>query len=135
VPSLDAALRCIFDDMALTADQRHALLLADRSRSIDVITAAVDQVLADDPDANLLDCETAFRDSAAQAYVIACGAKFRIVLGVLAWRAALAEVGVSSGQNRAILLIGRLRKPDTPPTVAVLSGTALRTVCAARHEI
>ena len=112
MPSLDAALRCIFDDMALTADQRHALLLADGSQSVDLITAAVNQVLADDPDADLLDCEAAFRDGAAQAYVIADGAKFRIVLGMQAWRAALAEVGVSSGQNRAMLLIWRLRKPD-----------------------
>jgi phage baseplate assembly protein gpV len=98
--------------MALTVDQRHALLLAARSQSVDLITAAVDQVLTDDPDADLLDCEAAFRDGAAQAYVIADGAKFHIVLGMQAWRAALAEVGVSSGENRAMLLIWRLRKPD-----------------------
>jgi len=39
------------DRMALTADQRHALLLADRSRTIDVISAIVADVLAENPDA------------------------------------------------------------------------------------
>ena len=55
--------------MVLTADQRHALLFADRSRDIRQIISTVDRVLATNPDITLFDVETAFRDAAAQSYV------------------------------------------------------------------
>ena len=51
--------------LALT--QAHALLIAERSRDIGVITEAVTDVLATNPYANLRDVEMVFRDGAAQA--------------------------------------------------------------------
>jgi hypothetical protein len=87
--------------LALT--QAHALLIAERSRDIGVITEAVTDVLATNPYANLRDVEMVFRDGAAQAYVIAAGAEFRIVLGVQAW-IAIAAAGMTATENRALLL-------------------------------
>lgn len=45
------------DIMPLTADQRHALLLADRTRDVGQITVVIERVLAANPDANLFDIE------------------------------------------------------------------------------
>ena len=77
----------------LLPGQRHALLLADRSRDIGVIRAAIHKVLADNPDATLLDCELAFRDAAAHTYLVMDhhGALY-IVLGMQAWKAKLVEI-------------------------------------------
>jgi len=55
--------------MPLTADQRHALLLADRSRDVGQITVVIEHVFAANSDANLFDIELAFRDAACAAYV------------------------------------------------------------------
>ena len=49
--------------MALSLDQHHALLIAERSRDVDVITAIVAKVLAANPDATPLDVEIAFREA------------------------------------------------------------------------
>jgi hypothetical protein len=94
----------------LTPKKRHQLLLADRTRDAGWITAAIEHLLAANPDANLFDVETAFRDGAAQAYVIAASHEFRIVLGMLACRDALAEARVTAAENRAAL-------GDTHPAV------------------
>jgi hypothetical protein len=84
--------------MPLTADQRHALLLAYRTRDVGQITVVIKRVLAANPDANLFDIETAFRDAACAAYVIAGPSKaFHMVTGGLsAMLAALAAAGRSS---------------------------------------
>ena len=83
--------------MPLTADQRHALLLADRSRDVGQITVVIERVLAANPDANLFDIEMAFRDAACAAYVIAGPSKaFHVVTGGLsAMLAALGAAGRS----------------------------------------
>jgi len=97
----------IFNGMALTADQRHALLLADRTCDVRQITSAVALVLASNPEADLLEIETAFRDAAAMTYVVATNQGFEVVIGKSAWHSALAEAGLSAGENSAALLIGR----------------------------
>jgi hypothetical protein len=96
--------------MPLDPKQRRKLLMADRTRDATWIMAAIEHLLAANPDANLFDVETAFRDGAAQAYVIAAGHEFRIVLGMPAWRDALAEARVTAAENRAAL-------EDTHPAV------------------
>jgi hypothetical protein len=48
----------------LTPKQRHALVVADRTRDVRVVAAIIADVLAANPDVNLFDVETAFRDSA-----------------------------------------------------------------------
>ena len=88
----------------ITPRQRHQLLLADISRDVDLITAAVTEVLAANPDATLFDIEMAFRDAGARAYVIA-GSELTIWLSMRAWRAALGRAGVSPEENRAALLV------------------------------
>ena len=53
-----------------------SLLLADRSRNTAAIAAAIEPVLRDNPNANLLEIAQAFRDSAAAAYLVATTERF-----------------------------------------------------------
>ena len=94
--------------MPLTADQRHALLLAYRKHSgrRPVTPVVIKRVLAANPDAVMCSIiETAFRDAACAAYVIAGPSKaFHMVTGGLsAMLAALAAAGrsrrVSTGRR------------------------------------
>ena len=87
----------------LTADQRHQLLRADRSRDAGVIRRSIAEVLAANPETSLLEIETALRDGAAQAHLIASGAGLSIVFGFPAWRAALVAGGMTPAANRAML--------------------------------
>jgi hypothetical protein len=89
--------------MPLTADQRHALLLADRSRDVGLITVVIEHVFAANSDANLFDIELAFRDAACAAYVIAGPSKALHVVtgGLSAMLAALTAAERSSLENRA----------------------------------
>lgn len=81
----------------LTPDQRHALLLADRSRNSDVIRGAIERVQENNPSATLLDCEMAFRDAAAQTYlVIDAEGVLHIAMGMQAWR----ELTILAGEGR-----------------------------------
>ena len=91
--------------MPLTADQRHALLLADCSRDVGQITVVIEHVLAASPDADLFDVELAFRDAACAAYVIAGpGKTFHVITGGLpAMLAAVAAAGRLIKKNRAAL--------------------------------
>jgi hypothetical protein len=91
--------------MPLTADQRHALLLADRSRDVGQITVVIERVLAAN-DANLFDIEMAFRDTACAAYVITGPSKaFHVITGGLpAMLAAVAAAGRSIEKKRAALV-------------------------------
>jgi len=89
--------------MPLDPKQRHRLLMADRTGDVGWITATIEQLLASDPDVDLFDCEAALREAAAQSYVIADGAGFRIVGGVQAWVAELDRLGRTPEQNRQAL--------------------------------
>jgi hypothetical protein len=74
--------------MPLSIQHRHALLLADRTHDVGVITTVVVEVLAANPDTNLFEIEEAFRDSAAAAYLVATTEGFEVVLGIMAMLAA-----------------------------------------------
>jgi hypothetical protein len=78
----------------LDPKQCHKLLMADRTRDVTWITAAIEHLLVANPDVSLFDVETAFRDGACAAYVIATNERFEVALGMLAWRVALAKAGV-----------------------------------------
>ena len=62
----------------ITARQRHMLEVADRTRDVEVISKIVEAVI--DEGATPIEVEEAFRDAAAQSYLIA--EPFQIVLGI-----------------------------------------------------
>jgi hypothetical protein len=95
----------IFTAMPLALAQVHRLLVADRARDAGVIRRAIAEVLAANPETSLLEIETALRDGAAQAYLIASGAGLSIVFGFPAWRAALVAGGMTPAANRAMLTV------------------------------
>ena len=85
--------------MTLSLNQCHFLLLAERSRDASVITAAVTDVLAANPETNLLEIEMAFRDAGSPVYLIA-KPDLTIVIGMPAWRSALDRLGMTPQENR-----------------------------------
>jgi hypothetical protein len=74
--------------------------MADRTGDPAWITAASEQLLASDPDVDLLEIEATFRDAAAKSYLVATDTGFHIVIGVRAWIAELARLGRTPEQNR-----------------------------------
>ena len=93
--------KTILAAMPLDPKQRHKLLLADRTGDAAWITAAIEQLLATDPDVDLL--ETVFREAAAKSYLVATDTGFCIVIGVQAWIAELDAAGLTPEQNRQAL--------------------------------
>ena len=91
--------------MPLSLQHRYAVLLADRTGDVGTITTVVIEVLEVSHETTLLDIETALRDSSRQAYLVANSttAGFEVVLGMPAWQAALADVGMTVEQNWAAL--------------------------------
>ena len=89
--------------MPLSVQHRHALLLADRTHDVGVVTAVVAEVLTANPETNLLEIEQAFRDGTAAAYLVATSDGFEVVLGLMAMLAAIGKAGVTSAENRAAL--------------------------------
>ena len=83
----------------LDLHQVHRLLVAERSRDIGVITAAVNDVLATSPEVSPLDIEMVFRDAGSPVYLIA-QPELTIVIGMPAWRRALDCLGMSPQENR-----------------------------------
>ena len=55
--------------MPLSRQHRHAVLLAERTRDIGIITTVVTEVLAANPETSLLDIETALRHADRQSYL------------------------------------------------------------------
>jgi hypothetical protein len=96
--------------MPLSVQHRHALLLADRTHDVGVITTVVAEVLAENPETNLLEIEQAFRDSAAAAYLVATSDGFEVVVGVMAMLTAVGKAGVTWVENRAALAAARPSK-------------------------
>ena len=86
----------------LDLHQVHRLLVAERSRDIGVITAAVNDVLATSPEVSPLDIEMVFRDAGSPAYLIS-KPELTIVFGMPAWRSALDRLGMSPQENRYAL--------------------------------
>lgn len=67
--------------MPLSPNQRHKLLMADKTQDADWIAAVVLNVLAANRDATLFEIEMAFRDGAAQSYLIAGPGQFQVITG------------------------------------------------------
>jgi hypothetical protein len=87
----------------ITAEQRHQLEVADRTRDIDVIGIIVDDMLVETR-ATPIEIETALRDAAAQTYLIANDeGEISVVIGMKDWLNALEQNGVTPEQNRAAL--------------------------------
>ena len=96
--------------MPLSDQHRHALLLADRTHDVGVITTVVAEVLAENPETNLLEIEQAFRDSAAAAYLVATSDGFDVVIGLMAMLAAVGKAGLTPAENRAALAAAKASK-------------------------
>jgi hypothetical protein len=96
--------------MPLTGRQRRDLLRIERSRDADAIIAAINQVLAGNPTADLLDIEMVFRAAACASYLVADGAGSRVVIGMQAWVAELDRLGRTPEQNRQALADVRLHR-------------------------
>ena len=78
------------------------LLVADRTRNLDVIGEIIDDMMIDLV-VTPMDIENALRDAAAQTYLIAHQGELEIVLGMPEWISALAQHGITPEQNRAAL--------------------------------
>jgi hypothetical protein len=89
--------------MPLSIQHRHAVLLADRTHDVGVITTVVAEVLAANPGTNLSEIEQAFRDSASAAYLVATTEGFEVVLGIMAMLAAVGKAGKTPAENKAAL--------------------------------
>ena len=87
---------------ALTKQHRNMLLVADRTRDLDVIAAVIEVVLTESH-ATLLDIEIAFRDAACLTYLITNGEAPKIVLHMPAMLQALNELGITPEENRTRL--------------------------------
>ena len=96
--------------MPLSVQHRHAVLLADRTHDVGVITTVVAEVLAENPETNLLEIEQAFRDSAAAAYLVATSDGFDVVIGLMAMLAAVGKSGITPAENRAALAAANTSK-------------------------
>ena len=96
--------------MPLSLQHRHAVLLADRTHDVGVITTVVAEVLAENPETNLLEIEQAFRDSAAAAYLVATSDGFDVVIGLMAMLAAVGKAGLTPAENRAALAAAKASK-------------------------
>jgi hypothetical protein len=89
--------------MPLTVRQRRDLLRFERSRDAAAITAAINQALAGNPTADLLDIEMAFPAAACGSYLVATTEGFKVIVGVQAWIAELDRLGRMPEQNRQAL--------------------------------
>ena len=76
----------------------------------DDIIAAINQVLAGNPTADLLDIEMVFRAAAGASYLVADGAGSRVVIGMQAWVAEIDRLGRTPEQNRQALADVRLHR-------------------------
>jgi hypothetical protein len=67
------------------------------------ITAAIEAVLADNPDADLLEIEQLFRAAASAAYLVATAEGFAVIIGMKNWVAELNRLGRTPEENRDAL--------------------------------
>ena len=83
--------------------QRHQLLLADRTRDPEAVTAVIAGMRNKDRGPTLAEIEDALRAGAGVSYLIRTAEGFEVVVGFAASRRALAEAGVTAEQNRQLL--------------------------------
>jgi hypothetical protein len=96
--------------MPLDPKQRHRLLMADKTGDVGWITATINQMLADNPETNLLEIEMVFRAGASSAFVIATTEGFEVIVGMKAWVTALDAFGRTPEVNRQLLAAIRLHR-------------------------
>jgi hypothetical protein len=83
--------------------ERRDLLRIEQSRDADAIGAAIEAVLDDNPDADLLEIEQTFRAAASTAYLVATADGFTVIVGMKNWVSELDRLGRSPEQNRQAL--------------------------------
>jgi len=105
-----AAALCYPRAMPLTPHQRRDLLHIERSRDAETITTAIQAVLLDNPDADLLEIEMTFRAAAGTAFLVATAEGFEVVIGMKNWVAALDAFGRTLETNRQLL--AAVAKPE-----------------------
>ena len=125
----------------LTPHQRRDLLRIEQSRDAAAITPAINQVLVDNPDTDLLEIEMTFRAAAGTAFLVATAEGFEVVIGMKNWVAALdalAERRNRTGRNsqteRSVTaserrLPHRLARPSISPRAI---GIRYRAACIPR---
>ena len=86
----------------LTPNQRRDLLRIEQARDA-VAIAAHSAVLADNPDADLLEIEMMLRAAASTAYLVATAEGFTVIVGMKNWVAELDRLGRTPEQNRTLL--------------------------------
>ena len=70
----------------LDPKQRHKLLRGDQTKDASWVRAAVEHLMASDPDLNLDEIEGVLRAAASTAYLVATAEGFEVVVGFAAWR-------------------------------------------------
>lgn len=82
----------------ITPHQRNALLLADRSREVEIVLREIEQVMVDNPFLTLLDIEMVFRNAAGNSYLVMDeDGTLTIVFGMQAWQQALLTIKPDEG--------------------------------------
>ena len=87
----------------LDPKQRHKILRADRTKDVTWVRAAIEHLMAADPDLTLAAVEDALRAAGGTTYLVSTAERLEVVMGFTAWRDALAKAGLSPEQNRAAL--------------------------------
>ena len=77
----------------LTPLERRNLLRIEQSRDAAAIADAVSRVLADNPDAGLIEIEMMLRAAASAAYLVATADGFEVIIGMKNWVAELDRLG------------------------------------------
>ena len=86
----------------MNEDQLRQLMVADRTRDLEVITTVIDHILVD-LQVSPLDVEIALRSEEANTYLVAHDGELSIVLGEDNWRDILAQLDLTPEVNRAAL--------------------------------
>jgi len=89
--------------MPLDPKQRHRLLIADRTRDPDAVTAVISALRNENRGPTLAEIEDALRAAARVSFLISTAEGFEVVIGFAASRRALAKAGMTPEQNQAAL--------------------------------
>jgi hypothetical protein len=90
----------------LDPKQRHKLLTADRTKDVSWVRAAIEHLMAADPDVSLDQIEDVLRAGAGTSYLVGTAEGFEVAIGFAASRRVLAEAGMTAEQNRLALAGG-----------------------------
>ena len=93
----------ILAGMPLDPKQRHRLLISDRTRDPDAVTAVIAALRNENRGPTFAEIEDALRAAAGVSYLISTAEGFEVVIGFAASRRALAKAAMTPEQNRAAL--------------------------------